>query len=212
MLNHRVVHFHSAALSLPIAPVVTILTAILPIAGFINAYVYPSLLYSSHHEIVPRSAGSRLRELIPSALQTLQALATAVLATLLFEGAAPSVGLSCVLENRWMTMFRAHDAGSIRQIQDILECCGLNSVKDRAYPFPQDGGRPSSCAVTYDRSVACREPWTAALSSNAGIDLGVVLAVGVLQVNLPLFFNVSRISLHKLTTSDIRPANDERGH
>lgn len=77
-------------------------------------------------------------------------------------------------------MFRTHDAGGIRKIQDAFECCGLNSVKDKAYPFP--GMTPSSCAETYGRSVACRAQWKGALRTASGAELGAVLAVGLLQV------------------------------
>lgn len=79
-----------------------------------------------------------------------------------------------------MRMFRAHNAGAIRRVQDALECCGLNSIKDRAYPFGKIG--PSSCAETYGRSRSCRGPWMAAMQTNAGVDFGVVIAVGLLQV------------------------------
>ena len=79
-----------------------------------------------------------------------------------------------------MDMFRHKDGSSIRRIQDRLECCGLNSVKDRAYPFPKSGS--STCADTYGRDLACRGPWSAALRTNAGMDFAVVVAVGLLQV------------------------------
>ena len=183
---HSVVHFNSRSLSIPISPAVSILVAILPIAGFLNAYIHPSTLWTSHHQ--PRHSASspspRLRQLAPFVLQTLQALVTAILATLLMEATVPSATLSCVLEGRWGAMYRAHDAGSIRGVQDALSCCGLNSVRDRAYPFQRDGA-PSTCAETYGRDVACRGPWTRAMRANAGADLGVVLAVGLLQVIAP---------------------------
>ncbi|KAL2205429.1 hypothetical protein CC79DRAFT_1047952 [Sarocladium strictum] len=77
-----------------------------------------------------------------------------------------------------MTLFRARDAQSIRTIQDVLECCGLNSVRDRAYPF----GQPSTCKETYGRSRSCREAWTGVMRTSAGVDFGVVLAVALLQL------------------------------
>lgn len=173
----RVVHFNASSLSLPFSPVISILAAILPIAGFLNAYVHPSLLYSAHHNPNP----SRLRQLSPFILQTLQGLIATILATLLFEAVIPSEGLSCILENTWKAKFRAHDAHSVRQIQDSLECCGFNSVKDRAYPWAKDG-RPSTCAETYGRDQACSGPLMRAMQTNAGVDLTVVLAVILLQV------------------------------
>lgn len=153
--------------------------AILPIAGFVNAYIHPSLLYSAHQRPEP----SRLGQLAPFILQTLQGLVATILVTLLFEAVIPSEGLNCVLENTWKNKFRAHDARAVRQIQDLLDCCGFNSVKDRGYPWPKDG-HASTCADTYGRDQACRGPWTKAMQTNAGIDLAVVLAVMLMQVRL----------------------------
>ncbi|CAM1504799.1 Fc.00g023900.m01.CDS01 [Cosmosporella sp. VM-42] len=169
-----VVHFHSATLSLPISPVISIAATILPIAGFLNAFIHPTLLKQAH------ASPSRIYQLTPVVLQTLQALITTILATLLFEGVVPSQGLDCVLENDWMGMYRAHDANGIRRIQDTLDCCGLNSVKDRAYPFPKSGA--STCAETYGRSGSCKGPWRGAMQVTTGVDFGVVLAVGLMQI------------------------------
>lgn len=78
-----------------------------------------------------------------------------------------------------MGMWRAHDAEGIRTVQDALKCCGLNSVKDRAYPW---GNGARTCVEVYGRSVACRGPWRRAMQTTTGVDLAVVLAVGVMQV------------------------------
>ena len=174
-LRHSVVHFHSKWLSLPIPPVITILTAVLPLLGFLNAYTHPTLLHGARSP----SAG-RLGQLLPTILQTLQALLAAVLATLLLEGAVPSRALDCLLEDRWLARFRAHDGGRIRQIQDSLDCCGFNSVRDRAFPFP--GDTPSTCPETYGRSLACRGPWRQAMQGTAGADFAVAMTVGLMQV------------------------------
>ncbi|KAI8649725.1 hypothetical protein NCS55_01434900 [Fusarium keratoplasticum] len=168
-----VIHVHNASLSLPISPAISVLTIILPIAAFLNAYTHPSLLRRSH-------ASNRLQHFAPVVLQTLQGLVTTILATLLFEGVVPSQGLECLLETSWMGMFRAHDASGIRRIQDALDCCGFNSVKDRAYPFPKSG--PSTCAETYGRITACRGLWRRAMQTSAGADFAVVLVVGLMQV------------------------------
>ncbi|TFA99304.1 hypothetical protein CCMA1212_008930 [Trichoderma ghanense] len=166
-----VVHFHSAHLSLPLSPAITILTVLLPILSLLNSYIYPALLHSAHHSSNP------LHRLSPTILQTLQGLLTTVLATLLFEDVLPSTTVECLLDNRWMRMFRAHDGESIRLIQDTLNCCGLNSVKDMAYPFRKPDQQYSVCAKMFGRSQACRGPWRAALRSSAGADFGVVVAI-----------------------------------
>lgn len=78
-------------------------------------------------------------------------------------------------------MFRAHDARGIQGIQDAYDCCGLNTVKDRAYPFPP--GKADRCAARYERSAACKGPWRGALQTTSGVDLMVVMVAGLLQVS-----------------------------
>jgi hypothetical protein len=172
----RVAHFHSKWLSLPISPVISIIVAILPIIGFLNAYIHPTLLHNARS-----SSAGRLSQLLPFVLQTIQALAATILATILLERAVPSQTLDCLLENQWERRFRAHDAGSIRQVQDSLDCCGFNSVKDRAFPFAHNG--PSTCAETFGRSLPCRGPWRAAMQGTSGAEFTVAIVVGLMQVS-----------------------------
>lgn len=174
ILHHSVIHFHADSLSIPISSALTILTAILPFIALVNAYIRPNLLLIAHQHPPPS-----LRRHLPTALQTLQALVSAVLATLLLQSSVPdSLFVRCALEDQWTRMFRAKDARSVRIIQDALDCCGFNSVKDRAYPF----GQPSTCPETYGRDRSCREAWKGAMQTSAGVDFGVVLAVALLQV------------------------------
>ncbi|SPJ75646.1 uncharacterized protein FTOL_05377 [Fusarium torulosum] len=175
-----VVHVRSSNLSLAISPTLSIITILLPIVGFLNTSLYPSFSRAT------KSSSSRVAQLGPFVVQVLQALITTILATLLLERAVPSGLTSCMLEKQWMGMFRAHDAGGIRRIQDAFDCCGLNSVRDRAYPFP--GTAPSTCAGTYGRRTACREPWQGALQTLSLLDLAVVVGVGLVQV-LGLLFS-----------------------
>ncbi|KAL7951012.1 hypothetical protein V8C42DRAFT_136194 [Trichoderma barbatum] len=169
-----VVHFHSAHLSLPVSSTVTFLTILLPIISFLNSYIYPTLLHSA------RNSSHPLHRLSPTILQTLQGIFTTILATLLFQDVVPSTTVECLLDNQWKRLFRAHDGESIRLIQDTLNCCGLNTVKDRAFPFPPADA--NTCAKTFGRDHACRGPWTTALRSSTGADFGVVIAVGLLQI------------------------------
>ncbi|RGP63348.1 hypothetical protein FLONG3_9909 [Fusarium longipes] len=169
-----IVHVRSSNLSLAISPAVSIVTIILPILGFLNTACYPSFRRAT------KASPSRVAQLGPFVVQVLQALIATILATLLFERAVSSDVTNCMMENKWMRMFRAHDASGIRRIQDAFDCCGLNSVRDRAYPFP--GTTPSNCAATYGRRTACREPWHEALQTIALIDLAVVVGVGLVQL------------------------------
>ncbi|KAJ4003299.1 hypothetical protein NW752_012245 [Fusarium irregulare] len=175
-----VVHVRSSNLSLAISPAVSIITIILPIVGFLNTACYPTFRRNT------KSSPNGIAQLGPLVVQFLQALIATILATLLLERAVPSSVTSCMLDKQWMGMFRAHDAGSIRKIQDAFDCCGLNSVRDRAYPFP--GTAPSNCAETYRRRTACREPWQGALQTMALLDFAVVVGVGLVQI-LGLFLS-----------------------
>lgn len=89
------------------------------------------------------------------------------------------------MNNRWQGLWRDRNGEAIRLIQDTLNCCGLNSLVDRAYPISDS----KTCAKMFGRNQVCRGPWRSALRGSAGADLGIVIAVGVLQVSclLPPF-------------------------
>ncbi|KAJ6439563.1 tetraspanin Tsp3 [Purpureocillium lavendulum] len=148
-----VVHFHTLHLSLPISPFITVLAVVLPIAAFINAYIYPNLLRNSHACDLAPLNHSAFERLAPVILQGLQAVVTSILATLLFEGV------------------------SIRLVQDTYHCCGLMDVDDRAYPF--DG---QTCAQLYGRTESCEAPWKSAMQVTSAVDFGVVIVVGLMQI------------------------------
>lgn len=169
------VHVHASFLSLPISPAVSILTILLPVSGFLINMFY------SRHGPISSSSSNRVAKLAPLIIQVLQGLATTILATILFETILPSSTLDCMLETQWLHMFRSHDAHGIQSIQDAYDCCGLNTVKDKAYPFPP--GKPDRCAQRYERDVACKGPWRGALQTTSGVDLVVVLAAGLIQVS-----------------------------
>lgn len=155
---------------------------ILPIAAFLNAYVYPNLLRSSH-TFTTGSLGSRLA---PVVLQGLQAIVTAVLATLLLEGVVPSPALDFLVDYEWDKLYQAKEASYILTIQDNYDCCGLNAVDDRAYPFFHVPGG-GTCAEIHGRARSCREPWQQGLQFFSGIDLCVVVVVGLMQVRVLSF-------------------------
>lgn len=171
----RVNHYHGSHLSLPIADFVTILTTILPIASFINAFIYPNLLKEiASPNIVQRA--------IPAALQGLQAIITTMLATILAEGVVPSSALECVMARDWSALYNEKDGLSIGYIQETLHCCGFETVDDRSFPFPAPGGE--TCAEKYGRTLACRGPWKQAMQLHSGIGLAIIILVGALQVGM----------------------------
>ncbi|KAM0330756.1 hypothetical protein ACHAQA_003709 [Verticillium albo-atrum] len=168
-------HITSANLSLPIAPNITITTILLPLLAAFNTLYHPRLLHAA------RTTSSSIERILPPALQSLQAILTTALATLLLQSALPNPVLDCALNTTWQRLFQAKDAPALRAIQDVLDCCGFNTPRDRAWPFATDGAA-SRCAAHYDRSAACAGPWRAVLQRHAALTLAVVLAVGALQV------------------------------
>jgi hypothetical protein len=71
-----------------------------------------------------------------------------------------SKSLTCELEQRWRTLFQNHDANTIRGIQDRLECCGLRSVLDQPWPFPDNHGA-TRCRDNFGRDRNCGPLWRA---------------------------------------------------
>lgn len=182
-------HVTSVTLSLPLAPALTFLTIFLPLLAAANIFALPQLTRrtkrgpsrSPNNSSSSSSNTTFLLHLVsPTALQVLQALATTVLATLYATHLAPSESRECELATRWQHLFRAKDVRAVRTVQDALQCCGFRSVRDMAWPFPPTD---VPCAARFDRALACRGPWGEALRRGAGVELGVVLAVGVLQVS-----------------------------
>ncbi|KAK3683369.1 hypothetical protein B0T22DRAFT_246468 [Podospora appendiculata] len=171
-------HVKATTLSLPLSSTLTILAIVLPLIAVANAIYFPYLLRRA-------KATSAFQRLLPIALQVLQLLLAAVLATLFSSDALPSATHECLLETKWRGFWTSHDGDRIRAIQDTFNCCGFRSVKDMAWPFPRGApGGPThgaDCAAQFGRTASCKGPWEQAFQAGAGADLGVVLAVAVLQ-------------------------------
>ncbi|KEY72983.1 hypothetical protein S7711_04654 [Stachybotrys chartarum IBT 7711] len=166
-------HVFASTLSLPVSPAITVLTIILPVLAALNATAYLHLWTSANSKVS--------RKILAISLQAVQAIVTTVLATLFASDIFPSAARDCLLSTSWQKLFSAHDVDAIRQIQDSLECCGFNSVRDRPWPFPNHHGA-NACTETYGRTTPCIGPWSLALQRHAGLELGILLAIGVFQV------------------------------
>ncbi|KAF4585683.1 tetraspanin Tsp3 [Ophiocordyceps camponoti-floridani] len=128
-----VVHFHISHLSLPFPPPLTMATTMLPLAAFLNAYVYPNLLLASStstHRLSPT-------RLAPLVLQATQALVTAVLATaLLLRGLVPSSAVvEALLEGRqpWAKAMKATSALDLAVVLAVglMQLLGLLLMRER---------------------------------------------------------------------------------
>lgn len=80
-------------------------------------------------------------------------------------------------------MFRSKDAAGIRRIQDAFNCCGLNSPRDMAYPFPDAQHQSDACMVRFERDTACIDLWRGEERKVAIMLLVVPIAVFVWKVS-----------------------------
>ena len=188
-------HTNSVTLSLPLSPVLTFLTILLPLIAAANATALPYLLREKARS--PRRLLVRLAH--PAITQGLQGVLIVVLATLYTTYMAPGVSRDCGLSTIWQRLFRSKDAQSVKAIQDAFECCGFRSVKDMAWPFPPVD---VACAQRFDRALPCLGPWTSALQRSAGVELGVVVVVAILQVSNP-----ATRPRHAIISSDVFPTH-----
>ncbi|OIW27795.1 hypothetical protein CONLIGDRAFT_646024 [Coniochaeta ligniaria NRRL 30616] len=171
-------HTNAAALSLPLSPASTISTILLPILSFFNTVYYATRARTAQSS----STRPSQQQLLPPGLQVLQTIITTILGTSFFSNFIPSATRECLLSTRWQKLWTTHDATKIRRIQDAFDCCGLNSVRDRAWPFPNKANPQPGCASQFGRTASCAGPWTRALQTTGGIEFGIVAAVGVLQL------------------------------
>lgn len=103
-----------------------------------------------------------------------------IVATLAMTYLVPPSALKCGLNDRWQFLFREKNEKAIRAIQDSFDCCGLNSVVDRAFPFSSDR---SKCPEFYGRNQSCFAAWRKAEQANAGLLLLVALVVFMIMVS-----------------------------
>ena len=181
-------HHTASILSLPLSPALTALAIVLPFLGLVNSLSLPNAFPGS--TIAHRRDRDAIYTRLFQAAQLLQLILSVILSTSFFADAVPSAVRDCLLSTTWQRMFVGKEGDAIRRIQDTFNCCGLNSVRDRAWPFAEDiskgGGVP--CAERFGREVSCAGPWAATLQRSAGIDGGTATTVAVLQVVLFLLW------------------------
>ncbi|RAH51207.1 uncharacterized protein BO95DRAFT_458561 [Aspergillus brunneoviolaceus CBS 621.78] len=137
-------------LSLPLPPALPILTTLL------TPYTLATLTATT---LLKCTASPKLTLIIPI-LNTLHTALTAILLTLVLAYLNNTTGVStCTLDRTWQTYFHARDAATIRTIQDRLQCCGLRSVRDRAWPFKDRSHGDDACVLQLGYTRACAGVW-----------------------------------------------------
>lgn len=184
-------HVQAQTLLLPISSFLTIFLIIVIPLFLVNTMLYAPLARSQR--------ATRTRMLAAFLLQRLQLIVVASMATSFSFNITSSTIRKCLLSTRWQQLFSAHDADSIRRIQDAFQCCGFATVRDRPWPFP-DHHSSGQCVDTYHRQISCFEPWQASLQQTSGIEFGVILAVGLIQV-----VNILRVSFFTESSATSTP-------
>ena len=105
------------------------------------------------------------------------------IATLALAHIIPSSEFSCGLDRRWAQLFSSKNAQVIRRIQDRHHCCGLHSVQDRAWPFPDKHHTVASCTEAFDRQRSCLMGWRQDEQIASGLMLLVAILVFLIKVN-----------------------------
>lgn len=82
-----------------------------------------------------------------------------IIATLTATYISPSDN-NCHLEQTWQSYYHNKDVHSIRTIQDQLQCCGLRSTRDRAWPFKDRNHGDDACERTTGYTQSCLQPWS----------------------------------------------------
>ena len=106
------------------------------------------------------------------------------LATLALTHIAPPDDLSCHPERRWGSLFSNKRADDIRRIQDRHQCCGLYSVQDKAWPFPDKSHTAAACQEAFGRQRSCFGGWRQDEQITGGLILLVAVAAFLLKVCL----------------------------
>ncbi|KAI1800862.1 hypothetical protein F4811DRAFT_556457 [Daldinia bambusicola] len=195
----------SSTLFLPISTGTTVLTIILPFIAAANLFYMPRFSQMFRQRVT--SSPSLLR-FLPMAPPVLQAILTVVLATLAAEGFSSGQLTDCSLELNWQHLYTAHDERAISRIQDALNCCGFRSVKDRSAPHDR-------CHELHDdRNDFCLIPWRATMQRNSGLEFGIAVAVGLIQLVHLVLFGLRNSSKnagpgYRRVVQNVGPSNQE---
>jgi hypothetical protein len=174
------------SLGLPIPDALALFTVVLPIiTGISMQGLYGLIQRTSKTEPFQLS--------IPLvAVLAFQLFYETVVGTLALTYIVPPSSLHCGLNDMWQKYYVGRDSHAIRKIQDTFNCCGLNTIKDRAFPF--DDQHASQCAQVYERTESCFGLLRKLEQTQAGLLLLVVVLVFVVKVSL-MDFPVSCIKL-----------------
>ena len=106
-----------------------------------------------------RFLSQRSKRTLMSIFSSASTPALTALLTLSLVYAMPSDQQSCAANGQWLRLFESKDEIAVRDIQAKLHCCGYNSMRDRAWPFPSRNVNASTCEKTQGYYMACGALW-----------------------------------------------------
>ena len=169
------------SLALPISTMTSTATIILPVITAVTMRGTQAFIRRSREG----REGAKL-EFSWSAVIVLMLLVIyeTAIATLALSHMAPPNDLSCHLERRWASLFSNKRANEIRRIQDRHQCCGLYSVQDRAWPFPDRSHTAAACHEVFGRQRSCFGAWRQDEQITGGLMLLVAVVAFLVKVHL----------------------------
>ena len=168
-------------MALPISTVTATATIIIPIFTGVTLRGARSLTRRSHGGL-----GDAKNSFSWSAILLIMLLVIyeTVIATLALTHMTPPNDLSCHLERQWSWLFSNKNADVIRRIQDRHQCCGLHSVQDRAWPFPDRSHTAAACHEAFGRQRSCFGGWRQDEQITGGLILFVAVVAFLIKVHL----------------------------
>ncbi|KAI9718223.1 MAG: hypothetical protein M1812_004213 [Candelaria pacifica] len=176
------------ALSLPISPYLAAATVLLPAVNGVGLYGARSLVPSNSRHRTKSSSHLSGPVLVVGVLLVIY---ETVIVTLALTHMVPPSGLTCGLNETWMSLFQHKNSDAINRIQNTFKCCGLHSTRDKAWPFPDKNHGADACVKTLGWQKSCFGDWRQGEQISAGLLLMVALLVFVSKVlfSLSLFTN-----------------------
>lgn len=165
------------SLSLPIPRGLALLTILLPVISVLSTYGAGRLVKFNIN-------GHPTITLPPLLILFLQLVYESIIATYFLTTVADSSTTDCRLDRQWQSFFSAHNADAIGGIERTLQCCGLNSVVDRPWPFPNKDHGVRACADALGYTKSCWADWRRAQRGSAGAFFGVAVVVFVIKVRV----------------------------
>ncbi|KAF2723984.1 hypothetical protein K431DRAFT_241534 [Polychaeton citri CBS 116435] len=168
--------------SIPIPNILTALTVALP--PLVGIAVSSLNAFDEHLSTKSRVPTSQIQHTIILVFTVYEA----IIATLAGVHLSPQTNLRCGLQDKWRALYMAKDTAALKTIQNALRCCGFESMKDMAWPFPDKTHKADACMIRYagERDRSCLGPWRSRERSMAGLLMFV--AVGIFLWKMAIFY------------------------